>query len=265
MFVGCVTLISVLSASEVAIGAGRAEVLAILGEPRGEATAGPREILYYERGSVQLNHGIVTKVGIISEEQHARRLAETERLKAESEMRQARLTSEGEAQKARKLADQGFNSAPLSYQVAFWEDFARKYPGVPCAEQLALARLRLADDLERRQIEEGRAGRLAELEARLAAAEARAHEAETWVRPFGGYYSSYGRPRYSTSFGLWPVEYHFGDATTMVPPARSPGLMPDTASFRRAPTPVREDRDACDDRRGRHSGSHARPRIGSRI
>ncbi|OHE81257.1 MAG: hypothetical protein A3G75_13175 [Verrucomicrobia bacterium RIFCSPLOWO2_12_FULL_64_8] len=211
-------------------GSSRAEALAALGAPRGEARSGDRTFLYYERGVVELRLDRVVRASLISEEVYdqrvAQRLAEAERLKAESELRLAGLTAEGEALRARKLADPVFNAAPLSYQVAFWEDFARRYPGVPSAEQLILARLRLTDELERRRIEEDREDRLAELEARVAAAEARARDAETRTYPFGGFYSYYGRSRHSTPFSLWPVEYHFGDATTMEPPARSPGLMP---------------------------------------
>lgn len=251
----------VLWAGDPVIGSSRADVLAALGEPSGEASVGGRSTLYYERGTVELTGGQVSRFSLVSKEDYAEHIAseaaEAERLRARAELRRARLTTEGEALKARKLADPGFAAAPLSYQAAFWQDFARKYPDVPCAEQLAVARLRLAGETAGRRAEEERENRLAELETRLAIAEARAGEAA--ARQVDGYYPSYYRYHARVPFTLWPIKYDFGDPFTAVSPVRSPGLVSDT------PGSDRTSDKAFHFRRSAKSGkSHFRPALRSR-
>lgn len=204
-------------AAEVERGDTYLEVRQALGEPRGQLQVGERQKLLYDRGEVVLEGGVVTKVLLRSEtaqrEWEARRAAEAELFRAEHLARQARLSEEGTALKERKLADPNFRSAPAAYQLAFWEDFARLYPDVPCAEELAIARWKVAeqDEEKRSRVEESR--RIAELELRVREAEARAAEAEEAARASRypvGYYGYYGG-RVRKPFTLGPFEYRFGE------------------------------------------------------
>ena len=204
-----------LAAAEVQSGSTLKDVRAALGAPRGQVRAGDRLLLYYDRGEVQLQAGTVTRVALLSvadfDALQVRRAAEAVRIREENEIRSTRLGVEGEALKARKLADPSFQSAPVSYQVAFWEDFLRRYPGVSSGEQLAIARMRLNEQLEEKRRQAQQEERLAELEARLNEAESRASEARYEAYPVR-YHSSYGRMYGQSSNGLWPVEYHFAGA-----------------------------------------------------
>ena len=210
-----------LAAAEVQLGDTFSDVRTALGAPRGQVRAGDRLLLYYERGEVQLQAGAVSRVALLSSADFAalqtRRAAEAVRLREENEIRTARLGAEGEALKARKLADPSFQAAPVAYQVAFWEDFSRRYPGVSSSEQLAIARMRLNEQLEEKRRLALQEERLAELEARVIAAEARTAEARyTDYYPVRYRSASYGRT-YQSSYGqsangLSPAEYHFANA-----------------------------------------------------
>ncbi|MFZ5496167.1 MAG: hypothetical protein ACOZE5_12645 [Verrucomicrobiota bacterium] len=208
--------------AEVAPGATFDEVRAVLGAPSGQVRAGGRHLVYYARGAVELVGGRVARVDLRSPEEHASLLAREERLRGESEARRARLIGEGAALRDRKLADASFQAAPAAYQVAFWEDFARRYPGVSCVEPLTIARARLNEQLEEKRRKDEEARRIAELEARLAAAE-RAPVVYHRVRPYRGY----GHHDPHHEFALWPVNYTFYDAplpvyTTPTTPAINP-------------------------------------------
>lgn len=192
------------------------EVRTALGEPRGQMQVGEWRRLIYDRGEVELERGVVTKVMLRSVEAQqrleARRAEQAELERTEQAARQARLNEEGAAVKARKLADPNFLAAPAAYQVAFWEDFARLYPGVPCAEELTIARWRLAEQEEARRGRQEEERRIAELEQRVRDAEARAAQAEEAARTnrYHSYPAYFGGRRHKP-FSLWPVEYRFGE------------------------------------------------------
>ena len=164
-----------MAANAVKPGDKLADVRSNLGAPRGQAHVGDREIFYYDRGEVESKSGVVIRASLRTEEEQAaldaKRSLEARRVLEEREIRQARLNAEGDELKARKLADVSFRTSPLSFQVAFWEDFSRRYPGVASAEPLLEARTRLVGETEdkRKQLEQTQ--RLAELEARVTAAE----------------------------------------------------------------------------------------------
>jgi hypothetical protein len=238
-------------AAEVRPGNTLGEVRASLGIPRGEANLGDRQLLYYDRGEVELRAGSVTRVALLSDREfaarEARRAAESERVRARN--------AEGEALKARRLADADFRSAPPEYQLAYWENFIRRYPGVSCADQLALIRARLAE-----KIEEGNL-RQAETAARIAPA----------VMTYDYGYSYYFHRRYYTG-GLGPFSYHFEEkpisriAGPVVPPVFNFGTR-DVNTRRDARSPNRDSwggdglPPSCDDR-GSHGRGHATGRWG---
>jgi len=198
---------SVLVADDVQPGASLDEVQAALGTPNGEAQLNDRQLLYYERGRVELQEGRVTKVTLRTAEEHAALIAREERMRTERENQRASVLAEGNEQRDRKLADALFLAAPAAYQVAFWEDFARRYPGVSVAEPLSIARLRLNEQLaeQRRRTEE--LNRLDELEERLAAA-----EREPVYYRVRSYPVHYGRYHHPKEFGLGPITYTLYDA-----------------------------------------------------
>jgi hypothetical protein len=223
-----------LAGAEVRTGDTIDSVRTALGVPRGQLKIGPRQLLYYDRGEVELQAGAVTRVALMSETEYAameaRRADDAARLNAEM----VRRNADGEALKARRLSDPTFLSAPLSYQLAFWQNFSLRYPGVPVDEQLTVAHLRLAEQYNQQQAQEAR---LAELEARVNDAESRSDSAERHVYPIvgGGYYGDYG---YSGGYGyyrgernrhgstLWPVQYHFSNTFAPVITPFNPNIVP---------------------------------------
>ena len=172
-----------LFATDVKRGDSISDVQAELGAPRGQLVLGGRALYYYDRGEIEVRSGVVTRVALRSiAEQEAfenRRAAEASRVRDEQNIRNAKLTVEGEALKARKLADSAFLAAPLDYQVAFWEDFSRRFANVPCADNLRVARTQLAANVAEAQARADQSQRLAELEYRVAAAETQARESRS--------------------------------------------------------------------------------------
>lgn len=158
-----------LFAAEVKNGDSLATVQAALGEPRGRAQAGRRELLCFDRGEVELTSGVVTRVVLRSAEAQAafeaKYAANALRVREEQEIRRVQLTAEGEALKAGKLADNLFQSAPLRFQVEFWRNFANQYSTVSCTEQLNLARARLYEQEQAERVQAEEAQRLAALKA----------------------------------------------------------------------------------------------------
>lgn len=189
-----------LTAAEVRLGDTLDQVCVTVGMPKGQLRAGDRHLLYYDRGEIELRAGTVTRVTLLSVEAQAaleaRRSAEAVRVREEQELRRVRENAEGEELKARRLADRSFQAAPPAYQFAFWDSFARRYPGVPVAEQLTVARMRLAEQQEQLRVRNEQAERLADLEARVAEAEARAAEAESTAQR-ATYYPIYSYGRFS--------------------------------------------------------------------
>jgi hypothetical protein len=249
-----VTLALNLSAAEVQTGDTFKEVSSKMGPPCGQLRLGDRHLLYYERGEIELRSGIVSRVALLSADDYAaleaKRVANATRVREEQAVRRAQLSAEGEKLMARKLADAAFQTAPLAFQVAFWEDFARRYPDVPSSEQLVIARLRYAEQLETRHAKVEQAERLADLETRVVEAEARLAQAESGtyrVRNYAGYGYNASPNR---SYTLWPVEYHY--FKTIQSPAVSPGI------YNRPPSSSRNDansRICTDNSRNDRSGS----------
>jgi len=211
-----------LVAGEIGPGASLDEVRASLGTPKGQLHVNGRQVLYYERGAVELQAGRVTQVALRSPEEHAILVAKQERMRAERETQRARLLAEGTALRDRKLADAAFLAAPLAYQVSYWENFSRSYPGVSCIEPLAIARARLGEQMEEKRRRDEEADRLAMIqERRLAAA-----EREEAFYPIRIYSSWHGRHRHEHELGFNQITYHFND--TSLSPYSTPSGSPYT-------------------------------------
>lgn len=196
-----------LTGAEVSVGARWEEVQAALGRPNGRMALGARQVWVYDRGTVELNGGRVTRLDLCSVEEQRARAAKAEEAKIEQAQQQARIMAEGTALRDRRLTEASFLNAPAAYQVAYWEDFSRRYPGVPCVEPLTIARLKLAEQEAGRQRKEADEHRLRELETRVAAAE----QAPTYHRIA---YRPVFRGRYDRQqeFALWPISYTYFDA-----------------------------------------------------
>ena len=261
-FVFLLSLPLALAAAEVKTGDSLNDVRATLGAPRGQLKIGDRQILHYDRGEIELQSGSVTRVALLSVGDYtaleAKRAADAVRINEEN----VRLDAQGEELKARKLADSAFAASPLTYQLAFWQDFSRRYPGVPVTEQLTVAHMRVAEQFNAQHAQEER---LAELEARVTDAEARADAADAKAYRFASYvgsgdygyssgYGYYGGDRYRRSQSVLPVSYRY--YTSPQPYATSPGTPRTPPTYRNPPpTVTRVDNSRCDTR---VSGSHGR-------
>jgi len=205
-----------LSAAEVRLGDSFGAVKAVLGEPRGQVRTGSRQLLYFDRGEVELQTGAVSRVALLSGDEYSaletKRAAAAMRMREQQEARFGQLRDEGRRIMARRLADPVFQAATPTDQVGFWEDFSRRYPDVDCSAPLAVARQHRIAQIEASLVQEEQARRLAELEARAREAEAaRVVYVQTW-RHRPSYYRNFddcGRPAATN----WPVvEYHFNDS-----------------------------------------------------
>ncbi|HEY4302646.1 MAG TPA: hypothetical protein VGM73_17375 [Candidatus Didemnitutus sp.] len=177
-----------VAGAEVKVGDSLSDVRQSLGASRGDLKIKQREILYFERGTVELQNGVVTRSELMSDSDFAAFTAKKQAADARAAAERDRVIAEGEAVKARKLVDGTFSATPFSYQVAYWQNFAVHYPGVSVADELALARSRLADQLNRQAATEER---LADLESRMDNAEAQEGTVVAdRYRSFG--YDSYG-------------------------------------------------------------------------
>lgn len=202
------SVVAGVRAAEVETGDSLAEVHATLGAPRGQVVIEGRRVLYYDRGEVELANDGVIRVALRTPEEQAELEARAERQRAERAVRRNQLVAEGTALRDQKLADEDFRSAPLAYQVAFWETFARSYPEVSVREPLTIARMKLGDQLAEKRRKEDEAARLAEIEQCLEEARNPASSNFYPLYTTSPYDYSYRRhPYYPPSLG--PIRYDF--------------------------------------------------------
>jgi len=212
--------VSSLRAAEVAVGATFEEVRAALGAPRGQVALASRQLLYFERGEVEMQQGRVTRVALRTPEEHAAFQQREEQFRAQREARRAEWMAAGIAERDQKLADETFRDAPLAYQVSYWQDFARRYPGVPVSEPLAISRMKYNEQLQQQRRQEEQAERLADIEERLDAVTERSEFYPLYTTAYPGYY--HRRPYYPPSLG--PIEYTF--FSSPLPPYTTPSGNP---------------------------------------
>ena len=114
-----------LAAAEVRPGASLEEVRGTLGLPRGQVQVAGRQVLYYERGEVELQNGAVTRVALRSEEEHASLTARQERQLNERAERVPktleRVTTSHEMNWANACKGVGTASTPFSYAAPLTE------------------------------------------------------------------------------------------------------------------------------------------------
>jgi len=216
---GFLSVVSFALAAEVQRGDSRADVRDALGAPRGQVTLDGRQVLYYERGEVELQGDTVTRVSLRTPEEQLALDAREERNRGERVARLTQLATEGAALRDRKLADDNFKNAPLAYQVSYWENFTRSYPGVSVTEPLTIARLRYNEQLAAQRVKDDQAARIADLEERLARSQNGDYGTTYAGYGYGrGYGYGYGGHGYPLDFRS--LRYDFG--TTTAAPYETP-------------------------------------------
>lgn len=173
---------SLCVAGDVRFGDSLETVISVLGQPDGCIQTAHRSVVFYERGSVEMEDGRVVSSKLISPKAaEARRL---ERLRQEQLARQAQAkrAAEGRVLRDSKLADPSFLALPAVSRAAYWESFMRNYPGVDVGMDYDVARRELQAEAAARALEAERMRQYAELQERAAAAEQRAADAEARAR-----------------------------------------------------------------------------------
>jgi hypothetical protein len=129
---------SLLPAAEPEVGDGKAAVVRVLGQPKGEMLNSKKEVLYYSRGLVDLQLGKVTQVDLLSEAELAelkRQIALMEEIKElEAEADREARNDKGREELARILGDEVFETRPASVRLHVWEAFKARYPDVELDE-----------------------------------------------------------------------------------------------------------------------------------
>ena len=230
--------------AEVQTGDSLAEVKSTLGAPRGEVKVEDRHVLYYERGEVELQAESVTRVALRTPEEQAALDVREERQRGEREVRRSQLIAEGTAVRDSKLNDPDFKSAPLAYQISFWETFAASYPGVSCIEPLTIARMHYNEQQAQQRHHDEQAARIAELETQLAAINNPSSYDSSYYGGYGyggygGYHGGHGYSYNPPSFGrikydFWsssPAPYSTPHGSPYTTPSGSPYTTPSGSPY----------------------------------
>ena len=149
---------------DIAEGAARDDVIEALGEPLGSMTGGGVEMLWYARGTVALQDGVVVSSDVVSREAFERREAEqVQRAEEERERAEAARTKRlaaGAAELERMQNDETFAAKPATQRLDYWLNFRRRYPGINVSSQIREARSEAGANQQRmakldRQFQEG--------------------------------------------------------------------------------------------------------------
>ncbi len=120
---------------EPALGDGKKQVIRVLGQPQGAMRIAGKEVLYYSRGLVNLEHGKVDQVDLLSEAElvaFKREIALREEInQLEEEAARRVKIAQGREQRDRILADETFETRPASVRLHAWDMFKRRFPDVP--------------------------------------------------------------------------------------------------------------------------------------
>jgi hypothetical protein len=194
-----------LVAAEIQPGISLEQALATLGSPRGRLQVGDRSLVYFERGEIEVQDGRVTRVDLKTPEEHASLRAREEEQRSMRAARHEQLVAAGIAERDRKLADENFRSAPVAYQVAYWQDFASRYPDVSVVEPLTIARIKYNEHLEEKQRKEREQQRREEREEQELAAQRDRSEVYPLYTSYGyGRYRPYNSPSFVPTYTFFP-------------------------------------------------------------
>ena len=194
---------SLCMAGEIKIGDSQETVISVLGLPTGHIQTDHRNILFFDRGSVELEDGQVMSASLVSPEAaNARRL---ERMRQDELAQQAaaKRSAEGQALRDLKLSDPAFLALPASGRVAYWQAFMQEYPGVSAGLDDNAAQREVQTAGAARRAEADRAQQLAEVQERAFEAQQRAADAEARAQ------ESYSSPFSSYSYPVFVCSSHF--------------------------------------------------------
>jgi len=218
-------------AGAVQLGDNRQMIVEEMGSPTGEISAGSVTVMFFPRGEIRLRDGAVSSIDLVSETELAAQQAamadELVRLDAARAERTRRLEVEGRAELAARKSSPDFMQLNATEQLASWRSFAARYPMISIAEELATLRERFGQEQRLYELDVANEQRMAELEDRLADAEARAERAERLARNRSGYRSGLrfsGYPNYSRR-----INRNRSRDRDNLPEATSPGHPADAA------------------------------------
>ena len=174
-----------------------------LGPPESYIHINGTQVLYYERGKVQVTDEVVVSAELVSAEEavRLRREREMERLQREEELRvlRERRSREGADVLESMLADPGFMSRPPAQRLSRWRALRRDYPETPMPEDYFVAMREREQELK----EVRAAQRIRELEDQVARAEEEASRARG-----GAYTAGYFGASVPPITYVYPVGYH---------------------------------------------------------
>jgi hypothetical protein len=118
-----------------------ADVQATLGTPSGQAQLDQTITVFYDCGRVQVQFvdGKVINSNLLSPESFVVPTAQSKVDDVQTEQLRAQHIAEGEALKAKTIADHDFTSASAGTQLIFWADFRTRYPEVSSDDEYNLA------------------------------------------------------------------------------------------------------------------------------
>lgn len=131
------------------------EVIAKLGKPQGSMSRGRYTTFYYDRGLVHFVNGRVQTAFLVSPEEAERH--KEERAKAEAaareqnEAQRQRLTEEGRAALVQSESDKTLAAKSAAERLAYWQDFARRYPYTDVSGQIAKAQGNVESDVNQQR------------------------------------------------------------------------------------------------------------------
>jgi hypothetical protein len=156
---------------QIKVGDSLKQTIEVLGEPLGSIELRDKTLLLYPQGEVTLREDRATEIDLMTDEQFA---ADQERLRREREewlQQQERMAAarieEGRALKTFKMGSGAFAALPAKDRVDYWRSFQIRYPEIEVTQQIADALQGYEIELQQLRSQQ----RIADLEARVAAAE----------------------------------------------------------------------------------------------
>lgn len=140
-----------LQAADPVPGDTREKVIDLLGNARGTINVKDNEVLFFDRGTVELSAGKVTEVKLLTDHQIAQNRIVSERNAKLAAVERERLLKEGQDEKQKALADESLTKKPASEQVAFWQALAKKYPGLDVGPELQKAQTIVQEEARKKQ------------------------------------------------------------------------------------------------------------------
>jgi hypothetical protein len=150
-----------------------AQVVSQLGEPRGIIKRGNVTTYYYERGMVDFVNGRVKTAFLTTPEEAEQQRADRERTEAaerqQAEALRQRLTEEGQRELDRQSTERSLEGKSAAERLAYWQDFAVRYPYTDVSNEVARAQAAVAAETGQQK----QAAELQTIHDRVAAIQAR--------------------------------------------------------------------------------------------